>query len=146
MKTFVPAVRAGILSALAVFMAACSSIGISEPNIISTVTPRATFAPGDDSSSPEPVFASEGEALFAMHCTSCHGPQGHGDGPSVRSGTIDFIPDFHRPDTMTVRTPEEIFTVISEGRLEKLMPPWKDVLTEQQRQSLADFIYNLGVN
>jgi len=134
----------GALAVFAVLMlviSGCSAVGMGEPQIVGVVTPRPTFAPTSESNV---VFAGEGAELFAKHCTSCHGTQGHGDGASVLSGTIDYIPDFHRPDTMSVRTTDDIYAVISDGRLEKLMPPWKDILSEEQRQALATFIYGLG--
>lgn len=129
---------------LVLLISGCSAVGMGEPQIVGVATPRPTFAPREGSSAENPAFTGEGAALFATHCTSCHGPEGHGDGASVRSGTIAYIPDFHRPDTMTVRTVDDIYAVISDGRLEKLMPPWKDILSEQQRQALAAFIYGLG--
>lgn len=132
------------LAALMLVISGCSAVGMGEPQIVGVATPRPTFAPRDESNTSSTVLTGEGAELFAKHCTSCHGIEGHGDGASVRSGTIKYIPDFHRPDTMTVRTVDDIYAVISDGRLEKLMPPWKDVLTEAQRQALATFIYELG--
>ncbi len=130
-----------VLAVLMPFISGCSAVGMAEPNIIGTVTPRPTFAPTSESNL---AFVGEGAELFAKHCTSCHGTAGHGDGASVRSGTIAYIPDFHRPETMSVHTVEDIYAVISDGRLEKLMPPWKDILSEKQRQALALFIHELG--
>ncbi len=132
------------LTALMLVLSGCSAVGMGEPQIVGAVTPRPTFAPNDESGTGGVTLTGEGAELFTKHCTSCHGPEGHGDGASVRSGTIEYIPDFHRPDTMTVRTVDDIYAVISDGRLEKLMPPWKDILTEQQRRALATFIYGLG--
>ncbi len=94
----------------------------------------------------EPAEAHDpvrGEQVFRANCASCHGERGRGDGASVLSGAVPAIPNFTDPTTMTVHTPTEAFTVISEGRLDKLMPPWGSVLSEIDRWAAAAYVISL---
>jgi high-affinity iron transporter len=85
-----------------------------------------------------------GARVYAENCTACHGMSGHGDGESVRSGAIPHVPDFHDPSSRTAHTPEAIFTVISDGRMEKFMPPWSSYLSEAERWAVAVYVYGFG--
>ena len=42
-----------------------------------------------------PAVGESGAALFRMNCASCHGVEGHGDGPSAKSMT-EPVPDLTR--------------------------------------------------
>lgn len=85
-----------------------------------------------------------GARIYAENCTACHGVDGHGDGESVQSGAIPNVPDFHDPSIRTAHTLEAIFAVISDGRMEKFMPPWSSYLSEAERWSVAVYVYAFG--
>jgi mono/diheme cytochrome c family protein len=52
-------------------------------------------------------------ALFAAQCASCHGPDGHGDGPMAAM----FRPaDLSDPTIQNGRTDDELATAISRGK------------------------------
>ncbi len=76
--------------------------------------------------------ASAGLELYAEHCIRCHGPFGRGDGE-----LLDQLPspprNFAAPATVRTLSPADAFEVVTEGRLEKVMPPWRDALSETER-------------
>ena len=87
--------------------------------------------------------AVEGAALYAANCTRCHGLTGGGDGELVSQ--IEFpVPAFNTPDLARTTSPARWFSIITDGNLERVMPPWSDSLTEAQRWSLVAYLYSLS--
>jgi len=117
----------------------------TEPRIVATQVPLPTIAPTSAIPAEYPVAAnaSLGAQVFAENCTACHGLAGLGDGPSVISGAIPKVPNFTDPTTLTTNSAEMMYQVITNGRLDKFMPPWGGILTEEQRWAVADYVYNL---
>jgi mono/diheme cytochrome c family protein len=80
-----------------------------------------------------------GRTLFRVHCNSCHGEQGRGDGAAVAS-LRQKPPDLwkmahHHPDG-------DLAWKIAEGR--GAMPGWKQTLPEEDIWHLVNFIRSLG--
>lgn len=119
--------------------AACSGLS-GEPKVVTTLRPAATTAPVIDTSDPLAL----GAQIFADRCISCHGPGGRGDGDLVRAGQIANVPDFTDPARRAGLTVEDYFEVITNGRIEKLMPPWKDALSEDERWAVAQYAFSLA--
>lgn len=119
--------------------AGCSGLS-GEPKVVTTLRPAATNAPVIDASDPMAL----GAQIFAERCTSCHGISGRGDGDLVRAGQIANVPDFTDPARRAGLTVEDYFEVITNGRIEKLMPPWKDALSEAERRAVAEYAYSLA--
>lgn len=79
-----------------------------------------------------PVEAAQmGEELYNAKCAACHGEGGKGTevGPALLGNEF-------------VMTSDEaaVKAVISEGRQDKGMPPWKGVLSEEQMDSLVTLL------
>jgi mono/diheme cytochrome c family protein len=75
-----------------------------------------------------------GKNIYEQKCSGCHGATG--------KGLPDF--DFSSPDfSQKLETqPDFYFWVVSEGRLDKGMPPYKSSLSEQERwQTLPTYIH-----
>jgi hypothetical protein len=85
-----------------------------------------------------------GEQIYVEHCTRCHGETGHGDGELVTSGQVTKPADFTDPQTTVNVQPEDWYNIITNGNLEKLMPPWKDSLTDDERWAVTMYVYNLA--
>jgi mono/diheme cytochrome c family protein len=76
-------------------------------------------------SGPSPLV-SKGKALYDLNCKSCHGAEGHGDGPSA--GVIKPpLHDFAQPGWMMDPSPETIKRVILEGIDGTQMPAFKSL-------------------
>jgi putative copper resistance protein D len=80
---------------------------------------------------------ADGESLFEMHCASCHGPQGRGDGPA--GGSLKTKPADLTADHVYGHSDGDLFWRITHG-IEPGMPEFRAVLDEDARWSLIDFI------
>jgi len=86
----------------------------------------------------------KGATLWAENCAPCHGATGKGDGPTAAS--LKFKPaDFTDVEAAKTRTLAEVFTTIKEGRMDKMMPPWKNRLTDNEIWDVAAYAQNLSV-
>lgn len=128
-------------------LAACTNLS-GEPRIVSTIPP-ATPAPPTQTPPPEVGFPlttpdlANGARIYADNCAACHGAAGRGDGPVARE-TQGMIPgDFTDPASARLQTPHEWYRTITRGRIENLMPPWLNALTEQERWDVALYTYTL---
>jgi mono/diheme cytochrome c family protein len=136
-----------IIFALGVCLSLIAASGLrpSATRPVATFVPTPTTLPDDivQQMIAQPNLAL-GAAVYAENCTACHGLEGRGDGPSVLSGGIKTPPpDFRQPTLMSVQTTQDIFAVISLGRLEKYMPPWERILPEAERWAVAAYVLEL---
>ena|SRR5579872_4396298 len=117
--------------------------------VVAILSPIAAHNAGQ--SSPTAAI-DEGQRLFAIHCSSCHGPSGHGDG--IRSSALQVRP----PDLAQIaaRNGGKFVTarieriidgrdlMVAHGTME--MPVWGDAfkrregLTEQEIRSRIEAI------
>ena len=86
--------------------------------------------------------AYRGKTLFSQRCVQCHGEQGKGDGPLAEQIPGE-LPDFTAADYAVDKSPQEIFDTITNGRMDKMMPPWGDQLSEDERWDLASYVWSL---
>lgn len=86
-----------------------------------------TAAP-TETPTPDDVFLA-GAALFQANCARCHGPHGMGDGPDATALPVQpaMLP-FHVP----MHPDENIYAFISEGFPSVGMPPFKQILSEDE--------------
>lgn len=110
------------------------SVGAGAPLAVSAEEAMARAAAAD---------RALGAQIFAERCTACHGEQGRGDGPSVLRGAIPSIVDLTDPATLSASNPLDYFQIISLGRLERYMPPWDSLLSEDERWAVAMYTYRL---
>lgn len=128
---------------LSLILAACGGLS-GEPQIVATVPPRPTALPerGFPLAAPDVVVGAQ---IFVERCARCHGETGNGDSEFVRGGQLPAPPpDMTDPQTARPFTPKAWFDVITEGRLDKLMPPWRDSLSEADRWAVALYTYTLA--
>lgn len=85
-----------------------------------------------------------GRELFAENCVICHGPLGQGDGEqlvNVNSWRADLTAP-HLYD----HTEGELHWWISYGKGGTLMPGFSEVLTDEERWHLVNYVYYLNEN
>lgn len=82
-----------------------------------------------------PPDVTAAKSLYATLCASCHGAQGHGDGPAV-SGMKPPPTDFHDAAPMSERSVYALYSTISLGVSGTPMPAFPS-LAEDQRWALA---------
>jgi len=92
---------------------------------------------------PQPAPAN-GQALWPENCAPCHGATGQGDGPTAQS-IPNPIPKLSDPALSRQAVPSDYFNTIKNGRIEKMMPPWKNRLNDQQMADLTAYVLNLSL-
>ena len=75
-----------------------------------------------------------GERLFINYCNTCHG--------SDARGSAGF-PNLRDTDWLYGGEPETIKTTIMHGR-NGMMPPWKDVLSQEDTVNVVDYVLSLS--
>lgn len=123
--------------------AACSGLG-GEPAIVATLPVR--VAATETITLPQqPPNLAVGAEIFAARCSRCHGIDGGGMGELVLTGQLpEPVMDFNDLSLTRGKTPQQWFVAITNGNLEKLMPPWRDTLSVQERWDVAYFAYTLA--
>jgi len=89
-----------------------------------------------------PLDTTEGHALYATTCASCHGASGAGDGPLARTLDPPPPPVGVRSQTADL-TPTLAYNVISVGVRGTAMAGFAASLTPQQRWNVISYIYSL---
>lgn len=94
--------------------------------------------------------AQSGRLIYNDSCAGCHGFQGMGDGQAVSQIAPNIPTALADRDYLRQAVPAEMYRVITEGRIENLMPPFGEgtenvePLPEQQRWDAIAYIYSLG--
>lgn len=102
-------------------------------------------APADAAAAANPVATSPavleaGKALYVQNCLSCHGATGKGDGEAAAYMTPR--PASLGSPAIASQSDGTFFWKISTGR--GLMPPWKPVLTDEQRWQVVAYLRTLA--
>ena len=121
-------------------LTACSSNGRS-----SAANENATLAPvpTEYAGLTNPLgseAASKGAEVFHTNCESCHGPQGHGDGPAGQA--LDPQPG-NLAKLHATAGDDFLFWRIREGKPGTSMVAWKGILTDDQIWQAISFIRSL---
>jgi mono/diheme cytochrome c family protein len=112
-----------------------------------TVAQEAFLAPAYADTIKNPIGSSpeiitKGKDLYSSYCFACHGETGYGDG--VVGASMDIKPaDFHEP-SFTQQKDGIIFWKLTNGKGN--MPPFKDMLKDEQRWQLVAYLKDLGKN
>lgn len=93
----------------------------------------------------EKPSVSAGQLLWGENCLPCHGPAGRGDGPTAQSLPAP-PPDFSNPQLARQYVPADLFNTVKEGRMEKMMPPWKERLSDAEIWNAVAYVWRLGTS
>ncbi len=80
---------------------------------------------------------------YRQNCAPCHGASGDGDGPAGAAADPTVFSD---PAEVWERSPAELFFVTKFGRIENLMPPWRNSLSDEQIWQAVYYAWNLHTN
>lgn len=106
--------------------------------LLSTLVSLILVAPGYA----EPTEAQTGEELFKLHCQTCHGPEGRGDGPA---GKVLDPP----PRNLTKRPykqgcgPGAVVHTLQSGLEGTAMPSFAETLSEEEMWKLGRYVRSL---
>ncbi len=99
-------------------------------------------APHPQDTPPQTPNPQAGRESFAQNCAPCHGETGGGDGPSA-SG-LSFPPTaFSDPEAVSELAPTDWFDVTKNGRMERMMPPWSNRLSDQEIWDTVAYAWSL---
>jgi len=103
--------------------------------------PAPTMGPLFPSAAPDPA---NGAALFVENCAPCHGATGMGDGAqsAMLEGQGVTIPLLGSPEFAQGKTPAAWYQMVTQGNLEKFMPPFSS-LNDQQRWDVVAYAITL---
>jgi mono/diheme cytochrome c family protein len=128
-----------LIALATLLLSACGANANSGPREIGTLE----SVPGDYAGKTNPLGTdafTDGATVFKTNCETCHGPQGHGDGPIGEA--LDPKPQ-NLAALQAVATDDYLYWRISEGKPGTSMPPWKNILTEEQIWQLIALIRTL---
>lgn len=90
-----------------------------------------------------PPDPTRGEAIYTEKCAPCHGITGLGDGPDA-SALPNPVPPLGSPDLARQSAPADWYLMVSNGNLDRYMPPFKS-LTVPERWDVIAYAYSLSM-
>ena len=135
--------RALLTLLLLLLLNACGGLS-GEPEIIATAPPQPTADPAITLAATWQPNIEKGAAIFAEHCTECHGIGGDGRGDLILAGSIAQPLDMTDRVLVRAKSPLQWFEIISKGKIENLMPPWENALRENERWDVTLYAYSLA--
>lgn len=107
--------------------------GYSRPMPVATSGPRYPAAPPD---------IVNGKRIYAEKCAPCHGASGMGDGPQGLELPVS-VTALGLPEIGRAAIPAEWYNVVTQGRMESLMPPFLS-LSDQERWDVTAYALTLS--
>ncbi len=102
----------------------------------------ASAAPLGQDESTSPPQPLEGKTSYLTNCASCHGVSGQGDGASA-SGLSVKPAALGQYDVIAERSLLELFDITKNGRMQQMMPPWKNQLSDQEIWNTVAYAWSL---
>ena len=93
---------------------------------------------------PVPPNPASGMPIYTEKCAPCHGAGGLGNGPRAAQ-LPNPVPAIGSPEVARLATPSQWYTIVTQGNLEKFMPPFSS-LTERQRWDVVAYALSLSTN
>ncbi len=134
--------RPPVLMALLALLLLSGCGGLAgEPEIVATIAPQALLPPATPALNAWRPDIKNGEGIFSARCVECHGESGDGRGQLVLAGSVPQPLDMRERGQVS---PLEWHEIITDGRIENLMPPWEAALSETERWDVALYAFTLG--
>lgn len=89
-----------------------------------------------------PPDPAQGAAIYAEKCAPCHGVGGMGDGPNA-AGLPNPVSALGRPEVARNATLSDWFSIVTNGNLERFMPPFRS-LSDRQRWDVVAYSFMLS--
>ena len=122
---------------------ACSSKPVSDTASLAPPFLETPVAPRPATTS---ATVAKGKQLYDANCAHCHGQEGRGDGygapflvPPPRDLTAGQF-KFRTTAGGLLPTDDDLFRTISRGANGTGMPPWKYLLTDDERWALVEYV------
>ena len=132
-----------ILTTIAILLTACNftlAADVTPPPGYVEPTPMPTLGPLFPASAPD---IENGKAIYAEKCSPCHGESGLGDGQQGKQLPVT-VAAFALPETARKATPAQWFTTVSQGNLDRFMPPFAS-LSDQQKWDVVAYAFTFHI-
>ncbi|MBC7875972.1 MAG: c-type cytochrome [Anaerolineales bacterium] len=126
---------------ITIFLGACNftlAEDVTPPPDYVAPSPQPTLGPLYPASAPD---ISNGEIIYVEKCAPCHGDTGFGDGEQGKQLPVT-VAAFALVETAHKASPANWFITVSQGNLERFMPPF-DSLNEQQKWDVVSYALTL---
>ncbi len=134
---------------IGLILSGCSS------TLLGDVTPPPGFKPTWQASSGDtvaidispllPPDLSSGREVFSTNCGSCHGLTGKGDGEKV-DNLPSTPPSLGSLEYSRKISPTVWFQVVTNGRIDRLMPGFSNSLSDRQRWDVVAYLMSIEVS
>jgi len=111
----------------------------AEQPVIRATSPVALTGPLYPLVPPDPTA---GASIFAEKCAPCHGQTGLGDGPDASQLPVP-VAAIGTSNLARSSTPAEWYALVTQGNLERYMPPFLS-LTDRQRWDVVAYAFSLS--
>lgn len=131
-----------IIILLTLALTACNfslSEDITPPPDYVSPTPMPTLGALYPSSAPD---AQNGALIYAQNCAACHGDKGLGDGPQSMQLPVT-VPGIGLATVAESASPAQWFKIVTQGNLDRFMPPFVGALSDQERWDVVSYILTL---
>jgi mono/diheme cytochrome c family protein len=134
-------------AALTLLLSACTVSLASDitppPNYQAPTPAQAQAAQSQSAALPLlPPDPAQGASIYADKCLACHGTSGRGDGPQAAKLGLP-VAAIGSSELSRKNSPAAWFAVLTNGRMEKGMPPFRS-LTDRQRWDVLAYVYTLS--
>lgn len=141
--------RLSILLASMLFLSACS-FSLAEdvtppPGVQQQQQSSVQSQPASLNGPLYPLIAPDpenGKAIYVEKCAPCHGDRGLGDGPQAAQ-LPNPVTAIGSPDVARQSAPDQWYAVVTNGNLERFMPPFTS-LSDRQRWDVVAYAYSLS--
>ena len=130
-----------------IVLAAALAAGCStKPAQEASLTPPFLQTPVAPRPAASTTTLAKGKQLYEANCVQCHGAGGAGDGygaPFLVPPPRDFTAGqfkFRTTASGVLPTDDDLFRTISRGANGTGMPPWKYLLSDEERWALVDYV------
>lgn len=138
--------RIALFAAAALAALTAGGCGKSQKVAAGSPTPPFLDVPVPQHPSSSAASVEHGRRLYEANCVQCHGSRGAGDGfgaPFLVPPPRDFTTaafKFRTTGSGELPTDGDLFRTISRGAGGTGMPPWKYLLTDEERWALVDYV------
>jgi mono/diheme cytochrome c family protein len=84
----------------------------------------------------------DGAAIFSQNCAPCHGEKGLGDGPQSMQLPVT-VPGIGLAEVARSASPAAWFKTVTQGNLDRFMPPFVGALSDTQRWDVISYVLTL---
>jgi mono/diheme cytochrome c family protein len=91
-----------------------------------------------------PPDPARGKAIYDVSCEPCHGETGLGNGSQAADLPVQ-VPLLGNAETAREVAPVNWYNIVTNGNIERFMPPFAGSLTDRQRWDVVAYAYTLSM-